>query len=156
MKLSRYSLLFVGVTLALTIPALGAYRGISAMWLTVPDVLQFTDEDSSNSSTAPLTFAQASASDSAWRAEHATYYTLAELRVRGDGRRSPRQAMQDRVFAYSRKGQRAQAIAELERWVGSNRGDTDALIWLARLLQEAGRTAESVRRYREALSATND
>jgi Flp pilus assembly protein TadD len=145
--------MFVGVTLSLTILALGAYRGISAMALSTRDPgLQWADATTVKDITRQITFAEASAGDSAWRAEHARFYSLAELRVRGDGRRSPREAMQDRVFAFSKKGQRAQAIAELERWVASNRHDTDALVWLARLLKEAGRTAESVQRYRQALA----
>ncbi len=158
MTLSRYTWLFVGATLTLTITALGAYRGISAMSLSrAEDELQWAAEAEANAdapAAPPQPFAQVAAADSAWRAEHARYFTLEELRTRGDGRRSTREAMQDRVFAYSRKGQRGLAIAELERWVAKNRHDADALIWLARLLNDAGRTGESVTRYRQAIGAS--
>jgi Tfp pilus assembly protein PilF len=100
---------------------------------------------------APL-YAQVAATDETWRRENARQYTLAELRVRGDGRRTARQSMQDRVYSLTRRGDRAGAIAALERWVASHRGDTEAVLWLARLLNEAGRASESVRRYRQALA----
>lgn len=92
------------------------------------------------------------AEDSAWRADNARPYTLTEIRARGDGRRTPRQAMQDRVFRYTRQGDRARAISELERWVAANPRDQDALLSLARLLATAGRTDASVARYRQLIA----
>ena len=89
--------------------------------------------------------------DAAWRAEHARYWTLSELRVRGDGRRGPRESMQDRVYAHVRAGRRASAIRELERWVDDRPNDEEAVLWLARLLSEAGRADEAARRYRSLL-----
>lgn len=92
------------------------------------------------------------AGDSAWRAQHARWYSLAELRARGDGRRGPREAMQDRVYAHVRAGRQAQAIRELETWVRRRPNDEEALLWLARLLSEAGRADEAAARYRALLS----
>jgi Flp pilus assembly protein TadD len=97
-------------------------------------------------------YARFAAADSAWRERYAHQYTLAELRARGDGRRSPREQVQDRVFQYVRSGQRGRAIAELERWVGGHPRDRELLLSLARLLAESGRSDASVRRYRQLLS----
>lgn len=90
--------------------------------------------------------------DAAWRAVNAREYTLAELRARGDGRRSPREALQDRVYAHVRDGRRGEAIRELERWVAERPRDEEALLWLARLLGEAGRADEAAARYRALLA----
>jgi tetratricopeptide (TPR) repeat protein len=96
------------------------------------------------------------AEDRAWRDRNARAMSLEELRVRGDGRRTPREAMEDRVFRLQRAGRRERAIDELERWVRGRPRDQDAVLTLARLLREAGRTDDALRRYREvlALSAT--
>lgn len=160
MKRSRYTWWFSAVTLLLTITALATYREISAasLWSREEPIVWI--EDSAGialaRAAAPLpSFADLVAADEAWRLENARPYTLAELRARGDGRRTARQQMQDRVYARTRAGDRAAAIRELERWVRSHPRDADALLWLARLLNESGRSAESVRRYRQALSAVN-
>ncbi|MGH7476813.1 MAG: hypothetical protein ACRELD_11025 [Longimicrobiales bacterium] len=92
------------------------------------------------------------AEDRDWRERNAPSYTFAELRARGDGRRSPRQALEDRVFRYTQRGERGRAIAELERWVAAHPGDRAALLSLARLLNEAGRTQGAVARYRQLLA----
>ena len=89
--------------------------------------------------------------DRAWRERNARPVTVAELRARGDGRRTPRQALDDRVFLLTKQGRRAAAIEELERWVESNPRDEDALLSLARLLKEEGRTDASIARYRQLL-----
>lgn len=96
-------------------------------------------------------YARLAAEDRAWRERHARPVTLKELRARGDGRRSARQVMQDRVYAHQRAGRRDQAIAELDRWVVAHPRDADALLWLARLLREAGRIDDAARRYRQLL-----
>ena len=93
-----------------------------------------------------------SESDKAWREQNARQYTLAELRVRGDGRRSEREALDDRVFAMMKRGNQAAAVRELERWVAKHPRDRAALLALARLLRESGRTDASVARYRQLLS----
>ena len=89
--------------------------------------------------------------DRAWRERNARPVTVAELRARGDGRRTPRQALDDRVFLLTRQGKRAAAIVELDRWVKTNPRDEEALLALARLLKEEGRTDESIARYRQLL-----
>lgn len=156
MKLSRYTWWFSAMVILLTITALATYREISAASLWSRDEPIAWIEDSAGIALAraarPLpSFTDVFAADETWRTENARQYTLAELRARGDGRRTPRQQMQDRVFAGTRAGNRSGAIRELERWVRSNPRDADALLWLARLLNESGRSAESVRRYRQAL-----
>ena len=96
-------------------------------------------------------YAQFAAEDAAWRRQHARQYTLSELRARGDGTRSPREKLDDRVYAHMRAGKKAAAITELERWVAAHPTDQRALLNLARLLNETGRDAEAVTRYRQLL-----
>jgi hypothetical protein len=157
MKYSQYTWSFAGAVVVLTLAALASFREISALALrarTAPPLSWPGDTLPAKRtavSAAPL-YAQVAATDEEWRRQNARQYTLAELRVRGDGRRTPRQSMQDRVFSLSRRGDRAGAIAALGRWVTSHRTHSDALLRLARLLNEAGRTNESVRRYRQALA----
>ena len=97
-------------------------------------------------------YARFAGEDSAWRARNARALSVKELRARGDGKRTPREAMQDRVYRLQRAGRREPAIGELERWVRDNPRDEEALLSLARLLREAGRTDEALRRYRDALA----
>lgn len=157
MRYPRYTLAFIGAAVLLTLGAVGAYREISARALSArgddparawpADTLVLPDTATVRSTD----FGAIAAADERWRRENAKSYTLDELRVRGDGRRTPRQAMEDRVFALSRRGDRAAAIAELERWVAAHPRDQNALLSLARLLNEAGRSKDSVKRYRQAL-----
>lgn len=93
-----------------------------------------------------------SAADKAWRDQNARQFSIAGLRARGDGRRSTRQLLDDRVHMLTRRGDNAGAVRELERWVSSHPRDKDALLRLARLLRESGRTDASVARYRQLLS----
>ena len=85
------------------------------------------------------------AEDAAWRARHAKLPDLFQLK---------RRALEERVFVLTRGGRRAQAIRELERWTATYPRDHAAVLWLARLLREAGRTNESLARYRQILAAT--
>lgn len=157
MKRSRYSWWFAVVATALTITALTAYREINADTLKPSQPIAWIEDsvgvaiERAVAASASPAWSEVYASDDAWRAQHARYFSLGEVRARGDGRRSPRQQMQDRVFARTRAGERGAAIRELERWVRSNPRDADALLWLARLHNEAGSRNESVRRYRQAL-----
>ncbi len=157
MKHARYSWWFAAAAIALTITALSAYREINADTLKATEPIVWIEDSvglaiaKAATATALPSYADVFADDAAWRAENARYYSLAEVRARGDGRRTPRQQMQDRVFARSKAGDRGAAIRELERWVRANPRDGDALLWLARLLNESGRRDESVRRYRQAL-----
>ena len=99
----------------------------------------------------PAEYARYEAADAAWRKQNARQYSVSELRVRGDGTRSPREALQDRVYAHKKRGNNAAAIAELERWVKQHPTDQQALLSLARLLNENGRNADAVARYRQLL-----
>jgi hypothetical protein len=92
------------------------------------------------------------ASDSAWRAQNARQYSVAELRARGDGTRSEREILDDRVFVLTKRGDTKGAVSVLERWVNRHPRDKGALLSLARLLREAGRTDAAVARYRQLLS----
>src|ERR1700737_1666846 len=56
------------------------------------------------------------AEDRAWRERHARVLSVKELRARGDGRRTPREMMEDRVYRFQRAGQRDRAIAERTQW----------------------------------------
>ena len=156
MKHARYSLLFAALSVGLTVVALASYRAISALASVTrdDDKLQWPADTLSTRAAGPVaaSYESLAAADEAWRRQYAREYTLEELRVRGDGRRTPRQAMQDRVYRYSRAGDRSRAISELRQWVRSNRRDADAMLWLARLLHEDGRSAEAVPLYRQALA----
>jgi hypothetical protein len=101
----------------------------------------------------PDAYAQYEAEDAVWRRRNARQFTLGELQARGDGRRTAQDSLNDRVYAFTRRGDRARAIAELERWVVRHPGDEQALLALARLLNETGRNADAVTRYRELLAA---
>jgi hypothetical protein len=156
MNHSRYTWSFAGAVILLTLAALFSFREISALAIGTPaDAPLSWPDDTVTATSANViapTYDQLAAADEGWRQENARQYTLTELRKRGDGRRTARQSMQDRVYGFTRRGDRASAIRELERWVASHRADGDALLWLARLLNEAGRSKESVKRYRQALA----
>jgi hypothetical protein len=83
--------------------------------------------------------------DSAWRQRHARLPDLFVLK---------RRALEERVYVLTRAGRRREAIVELERWTAIYTGDRDAVLWLARLLRDAGRTTESLARYRQVLAMT--
>jgi hypothetical protein len=100
---------------------------------------------------SPADYERFAAEDRAWREQFAKPVSTSEYRARGDGRPTPRQQMENRVFTASRRGDRATAIRELERWVGAHPRDKDALLSLARLLNEAGRRDDSLARYRQIL-----
>jgi hypothetical protein len=83
--------------------------------------------------------------DAEWRQRHARLPDLFVLK---------RRALEERVYVLSRAGRRREAIVELERWTALYPRDRDALLWLARLLRDAGRTTESLARYRQVLAMT--
>lgn len=99
-----------------------------------------------------LDYARFAEADQAWRHTYARQYSLDELRARGDGKRSARDSVQDRVFQYMQSSQRRRAILELEHWVSKHPADTDMLLPLARLLAEDGRGDDAIRRYRQILA----
>jgi tetratricopeptide (TPR) repeat protein len=92
------------------------------------------------------------AEDAEWRRQNARLLGVDEYRARGDWRTPERQALDDRVFALTRRGENAKAIAELERWVAAHPRDSEALLDLARLTNQIGRNDESIRWYREVLA----
>ena len=92
------------------------------------------------------------AADAAWRRKNAPLLTVEQYRARGDYRTPERQALDDRVFALTRRGENAKAIEELERWVAKHPRDTEAILDLARLTNQVGRNEESVRWYRAVLA----
>ena len=90
--------------------------------------------------------------DAAWRPKNARLLSADEYRARGDWRTPERQALDDRVFALTKRGENAKAIVELERWVANHPRDGEALLDLARLTNQVGRNDESMRWYREVLA----
>lgn len=83
------------------------------------------------------------AEDAEWRSVHAR---LPDLRL------MKRQAMQDRIHRLTLAGRSGAAIQELRQWTGQYQDDREALLWLARLLREAGRTNEALATYRLLLT----
>jgi Flp pilus assembly protein TadD len=156
----KYALVFLLAALGLTAGAIATFAHISAVSLAsadAPNAGPVADTVETAAAVTPAVptaadFARYAAADRAWRERHARQYTIAELRARGDGKRSPREAMQDRVYNLTRRGDRAGAIAQLERWVSAHPRDAESLLSLARLLNEAGRTSDAVARYREILA----
>jgi tetratricopeptide (TPR) repeat protein len=101
---------------------------------------------------SPSDYRQFAAEDAVWRRQNARLLTVDEYRARGDWRTPERQALDDRVFALTKRGENAKAIAELERWVATHPRDSEALLDLARLTNQVGRNDESIRWYREVLA----
>lgn len=156
----RYALAFLLAAIALTVGTIATFAHISSVSLASASAAntQLTaDTVPSPEVATPVTptaadYARYAAADRAWRASNARQYTIAELRSRGNGKRTPREAMQDSVFNLTRQGDRAGAVKQLERWVAAHPRDREALLSLARLLNEVGRTNDAVARYREILS----
>jgi tetratricopeptide (TPR) repeat protein len=85
------------------------------------------------------------AADAAWRQRHARLPDLFVLK---------RRALEERVYVLNSSGRRSNAIRELEEWTSRYPRDREAVLWLARLLRQAGRTNESLARYRQVLALT--
>lgn len=83
--------------------------------------------------------------DAAWRQRHARLPDLFVLK---------RRALEEHVYLLTRAGRRGEAIVALEQWTTTYPRDRDAILWLARLLRDAGRTNESLARYRQVLAMT--
>lgn len=155
----RYAIGFVLAALLLTAGAVATFVHISTVSLSAatPVLQPVADTVPAREVPTPITptaadYERYAAADRAWRERYARPYTIAELRARGDGKRTPREQMEDRVFQLTRRGNRAAAISELEKWVQGHPRDEAALLSLARLLNEVGRTADAVARYREILA----
>jgi hypothetical protein len=155
----RYALAFLLAAVCLTAGAVATFVHISwvSMVAAEPSAAPLADTVPSGEVATPVAptaadYARYAEADRAWRESHARPYSIAELRARGNGKRTPREAMQDRVFKLTQRGDRAAAISELEHWVRDHRRDEESLLALARLLNEVGRTADAVARYREILA----
>ena len=158
MRQVRYVMVFTLTIVFLTIAAVASYGRIGAATLARESTITPVESVVSVAYTPPRPIPTAAdyeryaEEDKAWRAKNAREFTLAELRARGDGKRSARQALDDRVFALAKRGERSRAINELERWVDSHPRDRSALLSLARMLRETGRNDAAVARYRQLLS----
>ncbi len=157
----RYALFFALSVIGLTAGALAAFDHISVTGAALPRADSLAGPTADTLPTPQVVtpvvptaadFAQFAASDSMWRDANARAYTVAELRARGDGKRTAREVVQDRTFQLVKSGQRAAAIAELEHWVAGHPADDQSLLSLARLLNEAGRSDDAIGRYRQILA----
>ena len=154
-----YATLFALAVVGLTIGGISAFRHLDAVARARLDADVTTWPQDSVPADKPFLpiaasateYAKYAAEDAEWRRRNARQYTLAELQARGDGKRSDRQKLQDRVYELTRHGERRRAISELEGWVRKNPRDRDALLWLARLLNESGRSDDAISRYRQLL-----
>ena len=160
MMRTSYAAFFTLAVVALCAGGIAAFRHIEAQNRAQPYDIVAWPADSMAAlqrfhpiAADPADYAKFAAEDAEWRKRHAREYTLTELRTRGDGRRTPQQALQDRVYELNRRGERRAAIAELEQWVARHPGDEDALLWLARMLNETGHSEAAIARYRQILSA---
>jgi hypothetical protein len=105
------------------------------------------------------TYAQFAVADAEWRRRYAAPRALADARghvVLTSGgslwRPSPRQVVDDQVYAFQKANRLDSAIAVLTAWVDRHPADRDELLKLARLLNQAGRGDASVARYRQLLA----
>jgi hypothetical protein len=157
----RYALFFALSIVMLTAGALATFDRISVTGATVPHVDSLAGPTADTLPTPEVVtpivprdsdYARFAAVDSMWREANAHEYTVAELRARGDGKRSARELVQDRTFELLKSGQRGRAIAQLERWVAGHPTDDESLLDLARLLNEDGRSDDAIGRYRQILA----
>src|SRR5262245_39872291 len=157
----RYAISFALSIICLTVGTMLTFDRLSIAGVNVarPDSLAAptahtrpTPQDATPVNPSAADYARFAEADRVWREQHARQYTVPELRVIGDGRRTSRDSVQDRVFQYVRSNQRTRAIAELERWVASHPTDGELLLSLARLLSEEGRSGDAVGRYRQILA----
>lgn len=157
----RYALYFALSIIALTTGAVLAFDHISVNGALAAPMAPLSQPTADSLPTPEIStpvnptaadYARFADADRQWRATHARQYTIAELRARGDGKRTTRDLVQDRVFAFMEAGQRRLAIGELERWVAKHPTDRELLLSLARLLTEDGRSDAAIRRYRQLLA----
>ena len=156
MSRARYPLVFVTAAVVLTAATLVSYRTIGGTISRSSTPARWPGDSAPER--PPLVipkladYQRFAASDSAWRAQYARQYTVAELRARGDGTRSDRQILDDRIYLLTRRGDTRGAMTALEHWVAKHPRDRSALLSLARMLRDAGRTDAAVARYRQLLS----
>ena len=156
---TRYETAFALTTLALAVGALFAFSRLGGAgrarktpppWAgPVTAIARGTNERTLSGARAiaatEADYRQFAAEDAAWRQRHAQPPDLFVLK---------RRALEERVYLLSKAGRRGNAIAELERWTSLYPHDRQAVLWLARLLREAGRTNESLAKYRQLLSVS--
>lgn len=158
MRRVRYPLVFIVAVVLLTVAALSAYARIGPASSSREPVAVIGPPSEPvppappPSATAVADYGQFAETDAAWRKQHARHYTIAEIRALGDGTRSARQALDDRVYLLVKRGENERAISELERWIDNHPRDENAILWLARMLRESGRIDDAVSRYRQLLS----
>jgi hypothetical protein len=154
---TRYETAFALTTALLAIGALFAFsrlglnarsRDAGPSWRSArTDVVKGSDERGLTGARAiaatEADYRRFAAEDAAWRRRNAQLPDLFVLK---------RRAMEERVYLLNRSGQRGAAIGELEQWTSRYPEDREAILWLARLLRDAGRTNESLARYRQVLS----
>ena len=94
------------------------------------------------------------AADAEWRRRFAPPVSARRFEMAGGDawRPAPRDAVRDSVYTLTQRAKLAEAIVVLERWVAANPRDAELLLELARLLNQAGRTEESLARYRQVLA----
>jgi hypothetical protein len=155
----RYALSFALAVLILTASALFVFTRISDGASVQKSASPLPAREAPTIADAPALiapsasdYARFASEDRAWREKYARPVSVSEYRARGDGRPTPRQLMEDRVFKATRGGDRSSAIRELERWTSAHPRDRDALLSLARLLNEAGRRDDSLARYRQIIA----
>ena len=157
----RYALFFALSVVCLTAGALATFDRINVTGAAIPQIDSLagptgdtlpTTEVVTPIAPTPADYAQFAAADSVWREANARQYTVAELRARGDGKRTARELVQDRTFELLKTGQRGRAIAALEQWVARHPTDDQSLLSLARLLNEEGRSNDAIGRYRQILA----
>ncbi|MGH7617618.1 MAG: BTAD domain-containing putative transcriptional regulator [Gemmatimonadaceae bacterium] len=156
----RYALYFALSVIGLTTGTLVTFRHISVVAAPVAaDTLAAPTADTlptpgiaTPASPTADDYARYAESDEIWRSTHARPFSIADLRARGDGKRTARDSVQDRVFQFVRAGQRGRAITDLEHWVTAHPADDALLLSLARLLSEDGRASDAIGRYRQILA----
>ena len=156
MSRARYPLLFTMAVVVLTAATLVSYGGIGGLTRPVKMIGRWPGDSAPEH--PPLViptradYERFAAPDSAWRMQNARQYSVAELRARGDGTRSDREVLEDRVYVLRKRVDTKGAVSVLERWVTRHPRDKSALLSLARLLREEGRIDAAVARYRQLLS----
>ena len=156
MSRARYPLVFIIAVIVLTAATLVSYRRIGGTISRTSTPGRWPGDSAPEKPPLvvpkPADYERFAASDSAWRAANARQYTVAELRARGDGTRSDREILDDRVYLLTRRGDTRGAMSALEHWVAKHPRDRSALLSLARMLRDAGRTDAAVARYRQLLA----
>jgi Flp pilus assembly protein TadD len=142
--------------------AVGAVGFIGLQQAMAPPVREFAPGESTQSFAvrhpelirpSAADFAAGAAEDAAWRARYAaTPGTSTGTAAGGLWRPSPRQRLDDSVYALMRSDRLNEAIDLLVAWVEQHPTDREELLKLARLLNQAGRSEEALPRYRQILA----